>query len=373
MVRIDRRRGIGFATLIAVTVGAAIYGLTRSSSLCRTSEPASWRTAARAQPLHTWRLATDTSNVAALHDGTLVIDEKLAGTDALVRVTPSGATRTLFTLPTGQEVDDLDAFDRYAMLTYFPHDALTRHDIRFTATIAIDVRDGTRITIAGPGASVTGLPTRFNDRDHNSFGVDAADRVWYATGRGPRPTMYRYDLATGRRTTIGTAPAGRTRRPAVQVTPDGVYWDYAVSGHPETADLLVRAARLPLPAPVAAHEHSAPDLTTDGRAYAWTNASILSWWQPGMRRPRTVDLNDADNQTAGVDTVAGPIISAYSGDEANDKTVIDMRTGAYVIDPKISQGANTVTTPSRTYLSIYHAQPAATIYAVPTPLPELHC
>ncbi|HEU5265041.1 MAG TPA: hypothetical protein VFU35_00015 [Jatrophihabitans sp.] len=315
-------------------------------------------------------------NWTAFADGTLVVDRPgRNGTRALIAVSPSGTNRTLLTLPAGQAVDVLEAAADWAVVTYFAEDAPSQHAIRYTATVAVNVRTGAGTVIAGRGATVTDLPAGFGIAASRSFDVDRTGTVWYAAGAPSRPVLHRYDLRTGRSETVARAPGGHRQAPGVGVGLDGVYWQYP--GKADTdAGAAVLAAALPLPRPVAAAygHRSVATLTSDGRAYAWTTGTELSWWQPGMRAPKRVDLSDADDHTAGVDTVAGPIVSAASGAEANGRTVIDMRTGSYVLNPQITSGGDVQTTPGRWYFQTYDDDArAATIHAISSALPRLHC
>jgi hypothetical protein len=218
------------------------------------------------------------------------------------------------------------------------------------------------------------VPAGFDTAALGSFDVDRTGTVWYATGSPSRPVLHRYDLRTGRAAAIARAPSGHRQAPAVSAALDGVYWVYA--GKRDTdAGIGALAVALKLPAPVAAaYGHRSLDtLTTDGRAYAWTTGEELSWWQPGMRAPKRVDLSDADEHTFGVDVVAGPIVTAFSGTEGNGRTVIDMRTGAYLVNPSITRGAGVLATPTRLFTQTYGDTRAATVRAIGTPLRALHC
>jgi hypothetical protein len=289
---------------------------------CLTTLPAAWRTAIAGGT--TTARATSVRPLDVAADGTVLVARDFGTSRDVALLSPTGQARRIYTVPSPDR-DDVEhgvLAGRWALVPvmHAPRGA-NGVDPTVVRVMLIDTKSGSTRTLAtasdGERASgdVIAGATMFNGRvyyDHRP------------TYPSKHRVIHEYDIATRVDRVVASGAVG-----SPQVYGRGVGWgDTGV-------DTTVSRA---LPAPVE-HDTEKPraanELTTDGTAFAWIDASNrIAWFGAGSTAPTRTDLH-ASGQVD-VIAVAGPIVLFV--EDGNVVHALDARTGASTLLPTLQSG-----------------------------------
>lgn len=290
---------------------------------CKATLPNAWQDAFRSEPQTLD--AQSASPLAVSSDGTEILAARDFGSRRDVVLSDArGHVRVIYTVPE----PDLNMVMSGSMEGNWVVLNLSREPRNANG---VDATDIAVVLVDRRNATVKNLDT-VSESQYGNGGKTINQALLYdghvywdvrPTYRSKRAKIEDYDIATGKQRVIF---AGKTGWLWPTATPLGVSWRY-----PPDATIDLPA---PLPAKVKGYLGGlGPDQTaSDGRAYAWVNpVGVLHWWSPGLSAPRQVRvprLGGANHYTAGM-MVAGQFVMV-------DNKIIDMRTGAWAAEPKMS-------------------------------------